>query len=207
MEKEFRIGNHTFPDEVEYQKAKKDYEYIQQFQKELDLSNPELAKTLYERLRKSKYLMKTMLGDAFKEKLVQTFIQQQVQDKKQKLLNEEERSLKEFFDTTLSNPYMRWYWTWFEITQCSFILGSFAALYETTHSAVSMEGWRNILWRTCAILSVFNHVLIWGMILVSLLLVGGFFVLKLQRKSGTAHCINLTIMSGVLLCMELLFMK
>lgn len=207
MEKEYKIGNHTFPDEVEYQKAKKDYEYIERFQKELDLSQPDLAQSLYERLRKSKYLMKTTLGEAFMEKLVQIFIQQQVREKKLRLLDVQEQSFKDFFETTLSNPYMRWYWRWFEIAQCSFILGSFAALYAAAHVTAGMEKWRYLLRQACVVTSIFSHVLIWLMILVSLLLLGGFFAQRLQRKSINGHCIHLTVMSGALLCIELLFLK
>lgn len=203
MKQRYQLGTHLFETEEEYIHASKDYEYIQKFMKELDLHKTSVAKELYQKLEQSNSLMKSPVGEAFKEKLVQVFVVEEVKQKKRILANRETQTLRDRIKRATQEPWMQWYWKSFLL--CTLLMTLYLAL-----TLVYIMGDRfgiiiryQFLYEGWVLLTMFGGYLYAILVLASIVLLGISMIRMLHKKVESVHKLNLLLTSGLLLCIYL----
>ena len=203
MKRIYQIGTHFFETEEEYLHASKDYEYIQKFMKELDLHKAYVAKELYLKLEQSDSLMKSPVGEAFKEKLVQVFVAEVVKQKKELLVDTETQTLRNRIRRATIEPWMQWYWRSFLLCTLLIIMYLLLTMVCTMGDWLGTSSLYQILYQEWILLTLYSGYFYALMILASIVLLGITVMRMLHKKVETMHKLNLLLSTGFLLCMYL----
>ena len=206
MADEYRIGNHIYSTQEEYEKAKKDYQYSQSFMKELDLKQPSMAKNLYQKLEQSKYLMKTSLGESFKDKLVHIVVSNQLKKSREQEEMVEEQTLRTLLWREKKKKGFRWYLR-------SFLFLQFVNLvYILTSVFVILLRVQNRLAAHVELIKVWNYygyvagVMITFHRLAGIALLIYYLIQRMLQKGNVVHSLNLLLAMGGINCLELLIL-
>ena len=203
MEHLYQIGTHQFETEEEYRRALQDYEYIQMFMKELNLQEAQIAKELYQKLEQSVSLMKTPLGEAFKDQLVKLFVAKEVKHKKDHLKHTESQTLGERLRRATKENSMKWYWTGFLISTAFWILYLLFGVLVGTGSSRGVTNGDQIIYEIWNLFAMYGGYLFDGMILWSIGLLFVSLLRMLHKKVESVHKLNLLLVSGGMLCVYL----
>lgn len=203
MENLYQIGTHQFETEEEYKRALQDYEYIQTFMKELNIQEPQIAKELYQKLEQSVSLMKTPLGEAFKEQLVKLFVSKEVKQKKEHLKHTESQTLRERIRRATKENSMKWYWKGFLMSTVFWLIYLLFGVLVATGSSWGAANGYNIIYEIWILFAMYGGYLFVIMILCSIGLLFISFLLMLHKKVESVHKLNLLLVSGGMLCVYL----
>lgn len=203
MKQRYQLGTHLFETEEEYIHASKDYEYIQKFMKELDLHKTSVAKELYQKLEQSNSLMKSPVGEAFKEKLVQIFVVEEVKQKKEMLAYTKTQTLGDRIRRATREPWMQWYWKSFLL--CTLLMLLYLALTLLCNKGdwLGITNRYQFLYEGWILLTMYGGYFYAFMILASIVLLGIALIRMLYKKVESMHKLNLLLTSGLLLCVYL----
>lgn len=194
----YRIGDHLFDSEEDYKQALQDYNYSKRFMEKLDLRKPEMARKLYEQLAASTHLMQSQVGEAFKEKLVEIFVKQCVQEKKVRLQSKTFQTGREMIASAKKD---RWFWLyWFGwkagvivtiLDGAGYLLiGSFRGKVKAVEKI--LMGWN--------VFGIIGKYLVASIALTAFVLLLRELIRFVQHKPHAANRMNLLLVSGSLLC-------
>ena len=199
MKKDYHIGAHQFETEEEYLCAIKDYDYIQRFMEELNVHEPQVAKELYDRLKNNTTFMKTELGEAFKDKLVQLFVADLIEKKKTWIANNNTMTMKEYIQRITKELPMKWFFRGFLVGNGLMLLSMLCKVicicietfsdkaYDWLSSMTSVVTACCGIWNSC-----------W--IIVSIAFLGLSYTRMLHKKVEPMHKFNLLFVCGAIMC-------
>ena len=199
MSEIYRIGNHQFESKEEYDLASKDYDNIKRFMKELDIKQPEVARGLYEKLEQSKSLMKTPIGEAFKDKLVKIFVSSEVEAAKQKLETRGQNRVILYFKRIASTKAMLIYLIGF----LSSSLLSILTIGMRVCKQVIVEDSNSMIDQIVIPLLQSNRWMLTIVILYSVILLSIFLIQLLQKKKTIIQNMNWLLITGTILLAQL----
>lgn len=197
MKQEYRLGQHWFETEEEYQTAVKDYEYTKRYMEELDLRQPAMAKRLYEKLEQSSHLMKSKVGEGFKEKLVEIYVRDVVQQEKRKVEATQKLTLRYYLKTLGEDGWMRMYRDLFLVASgvqllyylVSAILVTKLRLTKYKIGRMLLFGWTSYSMCGTYVASV--------LMLLSVLLMVRTLIQRIRQKSGTKRWMGFLLGTGL----------
>lgn len=206
MAEEYRIGKHLFQTREEYEEAKRDYKYSQGFMKNLDLRQPDMAKQLYEKLGQSKHLMKSPIGEAFKEKLVQIFVTHTIQEVKERNEADEIQNLGSLITRMKKRTGMLIYWRSFLLLQ-GFHIVTFirSELGKSMADVRSVKGYKGLfsLWNSYG---TFSKIVALLFTLYGILLMMYYLYRQIIHKIDMSYSLNALLLLGSINCLEVLLL-
>jgi len=199
MEQEYRIGQHRFDSEEEYRAASTDYEYTKRYMEELDLRQPAMAKRLYEKLEQSNTLMRSEVGEAFKDKLVQIFVQDAVSQGRQAVETEQRLTIRQLWQWKRRDAWMRVYQNLF-LTVSTVQLVYYAG-WIISQLQMRIRGQINqMMLNVLAVYRFYGRYLMAVQMLFTVLLLVWAWIQNIRKQSDTIHCMNILLGTGLCCC-------
>ena len=206
MTDEYRIGNQIYSTQEEYEKAKKDYQYSQRFMNELDLTQPSMAKNLYEQLEQSQYLMKSSLGEGFKDKLVHIFVSNQLKESRKQEESSEEQTLRTILQREKKKKGVCWYLRGFlllQVVNFAYTLVTAFVFRLRVQNQVAAHSEFIKLWRFYGYLA---GVMVAIHMFSGIALLIYYLIQRMLQKANVVHSLNLLLAMGGINCFELLIL-
>lgn len=206
MAEEYRIGKHLFQTREEYEEAKRDYEYSQGFMKNLDLRQPDMAKQLYDKLGQSKHLMKSPIGEAFKEKLVQIFVTHTIKEVKERNEADEMQNLGSLITRMKKRTGMLIYWRSFLLLQGFHIATLIRSVVSNSMTDVRpVNGYQGVfsLWNSYG---TYSKIVALLLILYGILLMIYYLYQQISHKIDMSYSLNMLLLLGSINCLEVLLL-